>query len=698
MRPAEELEELRRLLLHQEQEELSKLKDRLGDKQLRAREVGSVLPQALKISRAQGDELTHALQPAVESSVRHSIHANPRIFIDALHPILGPMVRRSIAESFRRLLQDLNQTLEHTFSLRGLKWRAEAWRTGKSFAEVVMLRSLVYRVEQLFLIHRETSLSLLHLSADAAVTQDSEMVAGMLSAIQDFARDSFKTGDDAALEEFRIGELQVWIAPGPQAYLAAVIRGTPPRELRTTLEEAIESIHVLHGDALANFQGDASALQAARPELQACLRSQYQSRDTAPRKTIHAWLALGGVAALLALMLLLGLRRHLQWDGFVRRLNSEPGIAVTSAERHWFAPAQVTGLRDPVSADPARIAAESNLDPAQIRFAWKEFIALDAVSVQRRFEQRFGPAKEARIALENGIATISGQAPYEWIERVRREGAQVAGVTGIAERDLTVTYDPGATLERFKAAFPIPPSVKAVVANNTITLSGSAPYEWVGPVREGATKIPGINAINGDELVVEFDPQLVLQRFQARFGIPDSVNATMQGARLVLSGEAPHAWLDRVRRDALQVPGVRALDDLQVEDIDQRTFQQAKAVIESAYVYFLVNKDNFASEGFVALSRLPEEIRRCFGAAQRMGANVRLEVRGYADAVGSEGANTDLSRRRAEAVRNFLISCGLDGAKMKSQGLGAPPPPAPGEKPQAEQSDRRVALRVMIEP
>ena len=56
------------------------------------------------------------------------------------------------------------------------------------------------------------------------------MVAGMLSAIQDFARDSFKTGKDAALEEFRVGELQVWIASGRIAYLAAVIRGNPPRE------------------------------------------------------------------------------------------------------------------------------------------------------------------------------------------------------------------------------------------------------------------------------------------------------------------------------------------------------------------------------------------------------------------------------------------------------------------------------------
>ena len=49
-----------------------------------------------------------------------------------------------------------------------------------------MLRSLVYRVEQLFLIHRKTSLSLLHVALDPAIAKDSDMVAGMLSAIQDF--------------------------------------------------------------------------------------------------------------------------------------------------------------------------------------------------------------------------------------------------------------------------------------------------------------------------------------------------------------------------------------------------------------------------------------------------------------------------------------------------------------------------------
>ncbi len=687
------------MLLSQEQRELSELRERVADKQMRARDIAGVLPQAIKLSRAHGGELARSLQPAVEGSVRESINANPGIFVDALHPILGPMVRRSIAESLRRLLQSLNQTLEHTFSWRGLQWRIEAWRTGKSFAEVVMLRSLVYRVEQLFLVHRETSLPLLHVTADSAVAQDSGMVAGMLSAIQDFARDSFAVGDDVHdLEEFRIGEMQVWIAPGKQAYLAAVIRGNPPRELRTTLEETIDSVHLLYSTALAKFDGDAAEFEPVRPELEACLRAQYHDGKKAAGRPVRAWLVLSALAALLLIATFFATQSYQRWQDFLGRLRAEPGIAITDAKHHWFKRSRIEGLRDPLAAEGTAVAKQSGLDPQRIRFNWKDYLALDPVSVRRRFAERFGYAKGTKVAIEGTTAVISGNAPFEWIEPIRRNGTQVPGVTAVAERNLNVVYDPFLTLQRFKAAHPLPPTVKAVVTNGTLTLAGTAPYEWIAPVREEAARIPGITAINGDDLQVEFDPALVQERFQARFGLPDSVTATMQSGRLVLTGEAPHAWLDRVRRSALEVPGVRALDDRKVEDMDQRSFQQSKSVIESAYIYFLLNKDNFATEGFAALSRLPEEIRRCFGAAQRMNVHVTLEIRGYADAVGAEAANVDLSRRRAEAVRNFLVSCGLDGSMLQTRAIGAPPAPIPGEKPQPEQADRRVAFRVIIQP
>jgi OOP family OmpA-OmpF porin len=689
--PPDDLSELRRLIARPEQDGLRELRERLDDKERRAHDVAKVLPEAVKLSANRSDELNRALRPAVEGSIRESIEKRPQAFIDALHPIIGPVVRRSIAESLRTLLQSLNQTLEQSFSWQGLKWRFEAMRTGRSFAEVVMLRSLVYRVEQIFLIHRETSLSLLQVGTHPAATQDSDMVAGMLSAIQDFARDSFKAGKDAALEEFRVGELEVWIASGRFAYLAAAIRGNPPRELRTCLEETIESIHILRGAELANFKGDAAVFESLQPELESCLRAQYQPKKTSG--TNHrAWFALATGAALLVAALIVGVGSEMRWRDFVRRLDSAPGIAVTQADYHWFTRSHVAGLRDPAIADPAALARAAGVNPERLRFEWKDYLALDDPSVLRRFERRFGKPAGADLTLANGILTVSGQVPYEWLSRIREEGKQSPGITSINEKNVIVTYDPALALNRFRARFPMPSGTQARVDQGTLYLSGVAPYEWLATVRTDASKLPGIQKVSEEKLQVTYDPKLALQRFADRFNLPDTVNAKVQNGILVLAGEAPHAWLSRVRRGASTIPGIKTIDEHNLTDLDQQTFQQSKSVIESAFVYFLANKDNFATEGFAALSRLPDEIRRCITAANRLGLETRIEVRGYADAVGSETKNFQLSQRRADAVRDFLVKCGFESSLFKPMGLGAP---EATEAALPNESDRRVGFKVV---
>ena len=113
--PPDELQELRRLLLSREQRELSELRERLGDKQLRAREVAGVLPHAIKLSRGHGEELTRALQPAVEGSVRESIAANPHVF--GTHSIRSWLDRATIdRRKFAEPVQSFNQSLEQSLS------------------------------------------------------------------------------------------------------------------------------------------------------------------------------------------------------------------------------------------------------------------------------------------------------------------------------------------------------------------------------------------------------------------------------------------------------------------------------------------------------------------------------------------------------------------------------------------------------
>ena len=179
---ADEWHRLRSLLIGAEQASLNTLTEKIGDSASFARSVAGVLPDAVAIRARTDDRLGVELAPLVEASLQHSVKTNPQPLVDALYPLMGPAIRRSISEALVDMMQAFNRAVEQTLSPRALKWRFDAWRSGQSYASVVLLKSLVYRVEQVFLIHRKTGLLLSHAQAEHTVVQDPDMVSGMLTA------------------------------------------------------------------------------------------------------------------------------------------------------------------------------------------------------------------------------------------------------------------------------------------------------------------------------------------------------------------------------------------------------------------------------------------------------------------------------------------------------------------------------------
>ncbi len=74
--------------------------------------------------------------------------------------------------------------------------------------------------------------------------------------------------------------------------------------------------------------------------------------------------------------------------------------------------------------------------------------------------------------------------------------------------------------------------------------------------------------------------------------------------------------------------------------------------------------------------------------------DLRLEIHGYTDAVGTEETNLNLSRRRAESVRNYLMSKGVAGDRLTAIGFGEADPVAPNNTPEGRSQNRRVEFRV----
>ncbi len=72
---------------------------------------------------------------------------------------------------------------------------------------------------------------------------------------------------------------------------------------------------------------------------------------------------------------------------------------------------------------------------------------------------------------------------------------------------------------------------------------------------------------------------------------------------------------------------------------------------------------------------------------------LRLGIEGHTDNVGAAPANLDLSKRRAEAVKAYLVgTLHVDAARLEASGLGSTKPAQPNTTAEGRQTNRRVEL------
>ena len=73
---------------------------------------------------------------------------------------------------------------------------------------------------------------------------------------------------------------------------------------------------------------------------------------------------------------------------------------------------------------------------------------------------------------------------------------------------------------------------------------------------------------------------------------------------------------------------------------------------------------------------------------------LQLAIEGHTDSVGKAEYNQALSEKRADAVRDYLVSQGVDASKLSAQGLGKYHPVADNGTPEGRQKNRRVEIIV----
>jgi OOP family OmpA-OmpF porin len=433
------MNELRKMIIGLDSEDLKRLALFINDPEAFSEEISGLLPNSINHLLKSGKISYSVLVPAIESVLKESIKNDPHTLAGVLFPIMMPAIRKAVAEDIKSMMDSLNSTLENGFSPKRLGWRFKALFSGRSYTEIVLSNAYVFRVKQVFLIHKESGLLLNDTSSDdGSKTQDADMVSSMLSAIKDFVQDSFNVDKTNELDTIKVGMFNIWLEQGPHAIVAATVDGEASAALRNRMRDAIEKIHLKHSFALEKFDGDTDEFKPTDAYLESCLMSeQKEKKKHKPFAAIFLFLIIFLIAGFYAYK---SIEKSMRIDSLEDSLNAEAGILITDEEK-YDGKTLFSGFRDPESVNPYQIAKAFQLDSSDLVFALKPFISLDDKLVVRRAYSVLNPPETISLRFENGTLFAVGEADEEWVKMSKRKFVFVPGINYLNVKGVRILFN-----------------------------------------------------------------------------------------------------------------------------------------------------------------------------------------------------------------------------------------------------------------
>ena len=74
--------------------------------------------------------------------------------------------------------------------------------------------------------------------------------------------------------------------------------------------------------------------------------------------------------------------------------------------------------------------------------------------------------------------------------------------------------------------------------------------------------------------------------------------------------------------------------------------------------------------------------------------SLHIKIRGHADDTGTEEINKELSKKRADMVKAYLVSKGVESGRLTTEGVGTVEPLVPGKSPAARAKNRRIEFKM----
>ena len=366
--------------------------------------VSEALPAAISLGR-QHENLALAMEPLIEDVIEKSATKNQERMVRAISPIIGPAIRRAVAEAVKGLAQTLQTIVERAVTFEGLKWRMEAARSGLPLGVVSLQHVFVFRVEHVLLIHRKSAKIIGQMSAPEPLEIDEMTFAGMLEAVKTFGEDVFSGSGEQRLRVLDFEFLKVLVSEGPHAVIALVVSGSPSPRLSESASDICARIHRGFWKELSRDLPDQNELRSVDSLLEIGLQEQKRagrrsqlSRGLALCILVVVCLAVTGFVGASAWN---KISRWQRFNDFVESLSHQSDLMIGRASREGGKYRVDVLAADPVlaHAEVSRRFVESGFEKTELELRIFQSALISAERLGER-EKAYDLAKSAVTELK----------------------------------------------------------------------------------------------------------------------------------------------------------------------------------------------------------------------------------------------------------------------------------------------------------
>ena len=143
--------------------------------------------------------------------------------------------------------------------------------------------------------------------------------------------------------------------------------------------------------------------------------------------------------------------------------------------------------------------------------------------------------------------------------------------------------------------------------------------------------------------------------------------------------------------DKVKAQAQKDLENAKVEEVTDANGLKAVKVTFDSGILFALNKATLNSTSKTELAK--------FSNLLKNNSTCSVDIQGYTDNTGNDGINLPLSQNRANAVADYLKSCGVSASQIaKVTGLGSANPVADNSTKAGQAQNRRVEVSLSASP